>query len=122
LSDVLHVAIATSFKLKEQINNLPILDKLVEDDLSTNIKLRNLAMNMKKEICGIIDYFFSLTKYDEMKAHNMLFLLLDSKYKSLKLISSFIGCEQGEIIVEKYDRRSMFPMLLKSYHHLHVHY
>jgi hypothetical protein len=50
LSDVFHVAIATSFKLKEQINNLPILDKLMEDYLRANIKLRNLPMNMKKEV------------------------------------------------------------------------
>jgi hypothetical protein len=84
----------------------------MEDDLSANIKLRNLAMNMKKEICGVIDYFFALTKYDEMKAHNMLSLMLDSKYKSLRLISSFIGCEQGEPIVEEYDRGSMFPIFL----------
>ncbi len=92
----------------------------MEDDLTANIKLRNLVMNMKKEVCGVIDHFFSfLTKYDEMKAHNMLSLMLDSKYKILRLISSFIGCEQGVLpIVEKYDRRSMFPMLLKSYHHL----
>jgi len=34
-------------------------------------------------------------------------------------MSSFIGCEQGVNIVEEYDRRSLYPMLLKCYHYLH---
>jgi hypothetical protein len=33
-------------------------------------------------------------------------------------MSSFIGCEQGVNIVEEYDRRSLYPMLLKCYHYL----
>ncbi len=34
--------------------------------------------------------------------------------------SSFIGCEQGISIFEKYDRKSLHPMLLKFYHRLHA--
>ncbi len=32
---------------------------------------------------------------------------------------SFIGKEQGVAIVEKCDRKSLYPMLLKCHHHLH---
>ncbi len=49
----------------------------------------------------------------------MLFLLLDSKFKNLHLVSSFIGLEQSKSIVEEYDRKTLYPMLLKCYHHLH---
>jgi hypothetical protein len=34
-------------------------------------------------------------------------------------VSSLISCEQGKTIVEKYDKKTLFPMLLKCYYHLH---
>jgi hypothetical protein len=49
----------------------------------------------------------------------MLALILDPRSKSLKLIFFSIGCEHGVSIVEKYDRKSLFPMFLMYYHHLH---
>jgi hypothetical protein len=30
-------------------------------------------------------------------------------------MSSFIGCEQSKAIVEKYDKNSLFPMLLECH-------
>jgi hypothetical protein len=46
-------------------------------------------------------------------------LMLDVWFKSLHLVSSFIGCEQIiAIIIEEYDARFLYPMLLKCYHHL----
>jgi hypothetical protein len=49
----------------------------------------------------------------------MLTLMLYSRFKSLKLISSFVGDEHEMSIDQKYDRKSLFLMLLKFYHHLH---
>jgi hypothetical protein len=41
---------------------------------------------MKKEVCKVINHFLSfLRKYDERRTHNMVCLMLDRKYKSLKL-------------------------------------
>jgi hypothetical protein len=34
-------------------------------------------------------------------------------------VSSFISLEQGKAIVEKYDKKIIFPMLMKCYYHLH---
>jgi hypothetical protein len=34
-------------------------------------------------------------------------------------MSSLIGHEQGKTIVEKYDQKTLFPMFLKCYYHLH---
>jgi hypothetical protein len=53
------------------------------------------------------------------KNHNMLSLMLDHKFKNLHLVSSFIGLEQGKANVEEYDKKTLYPMLLKCYHHLH---
>ncbi len=44
----------------------------------------------------------------------MLTLMLDPRFKNLILISSFIDREHGVAIAEKYDKKSFFPMLLKS--------
>jgi hypothetical protein len=57
---------------------------------------------------------------DVRKTHNKLSLVLDNKFESLKLIYSFISCEQGVAIIEKYHKRSLFLMFLKCYHHLHL--
>jgi hypothetical protein len=70
-----------NLKLKEEINNLFVLNDLMEDYLGVDLELINrFAMSMKKEVCGVIDSFFSfLTKYDERRSHNILSLMLDSK-------------------------------------------
>jgi hypothetical protein len=49
----------------------------------------------------------------------MLALMLDFKFKNLRLIFYFIGNEHGVVIVENCDRKCLFPMFLKFYHHLH---
>jgi hypothetical protein len=54
------------------------------------------------------------------KTHNMFLLMLVPWFKSLCLVSSFVGCEQGISIIEKHDKKSLQPMLLKGYHHLHL--
>jgi len=49
----------------------------------------------------------------------MLSLMLDPGFKSFHLVSSFVGQEEGVNIVDEYDRRTLYPTLLKCYHHLH---
>jgi hypothetical protein len=66
----------------------------------------------------ILSFHFS-KNYEERNAHNTFSLMLDPQFKSLCLVSSFVGHEQDISIVEKYDRKSSQPMLLKCYHHLH---
>jgi hypothetical protein len=54
-----------------------------------------------------------------MKTHNMIFLMLDPRYKNLCIISSFVGREQGVVLVEEYDRKSLYPMLVNCHEYLH---
>jgi hypothetical protein len=56
---------------------------------------------------------------EKKKTHNMLFQLLDPKFKNLRLVSSFIGWKQIVFMVKDYDRWSLFQMLLKGYHVVH---
>jgi hypothetical protein len=46
-------------------------------------------------------------------------LMLNPRFKSLCLGFSFVDWKEGVSIVNKYDRRTLYPMLLKCYHHLH---
>jgi hypothetical protein len=83
------------------------------------LELICLASNIRKEVSIVLDSFLSLLrKYEEKKAHNMLSLMLDARFKSLHLVSSFIGCEQGVGIIEEYDVRCLYPMFLNCYQHL----
>ncbi len=60
-----------------------------------------------------------MKKFVEKKTSNMLALMLDPRYKSLCLVSSFIGRDQGVSIVQQYDTMSLYPMFMKCYYHLH---
>jgi hypothetical protein len=49
----------------------------------------------------------------------MLSLMLNPRFKSMKLVSSLINRKQVVSIVEEYDQWSLFPMFLKCYHIFH---
>jgi hypothetical protein len=57
-------------------------------------ELSCLASNIKKEVIKVLDSFLSfLKKYEEKKAHDMLPLMLDPRFKTFRLVSSLIGHE-----------------------------
>ncbi len=66
------------------MNRLPILHVLIHDDSFLDIEMGSFAKNINKEVCGVIDFFLSLTKYDERKVQNILILMLnlDSKVQN----------------------------------------
>jgi hypothetical protein len=105
-------------KFRDKID-FATFDNLMEEDENVVSKLSYLASNIKKEIIKVLDYFLSLTKYEERRAYNMFSLMLDLRLKKNCLVFSLIGHEQGKAIVEEYDKKSLFPMLLKCYYHLH---
>jgi hypothetical protein len=52
--------------------------------------------------------------------HINMSLMLDPRFKSLRLVSSLIGQKQIVSIVEEDDQQSLFPMLLRCYHIFHL--
>ncbi len=89
-------------------------DSVVLDELSL------LACKVKREVINVLDSFFSfLRKYDNRKAHNMVSLMLNPRFKSLCIVSSFVGREQGVVLIEENDRKFLYPMLIKCREHLH---
>ncbi len=114
LNDVLHSTISMSLKLREENQIFPLVESLMNDDSVVSDELFLLASNIKREVINVFNIFLSFLRvYDKRKAHNMISLMLDPKYKNLCIVSSFVGKEQGVVLVEKYDRKSLYPMLLK---------
>jgi len=71
-----------SLKLKEKMNHLPLLDAWIDDDDSDlNIGLETFAKNITKVIKVIDSFFCFLTRYNEIRTHNMLALMLDPRLK-----------------------------------------
>jgi len=47
--------------------------------------------------------------------HNMLVLLLDSKYKNMHLVTTYLGHENVVTLVVDYDEKSSFLLLLEAF-------
>jgi len=63
----------------EEMIHHPILDVLIDDGLGLDIEFGGLARNIKKEVCGVIDFILSfLTRYDEFSSY-LSFKLLDTE-------------------------------------------
>jgi hypothetical protein len=115
-----YTTISMSLKIKEENQVLPLVESLMDDDSIVSDELFLLASNIRREVINVFNFFLSFLRvYDKRKTHNMISLMLDPKYKNLCIVSSFIGREQGVVFVEKYDRKSLYPMLVKCHEHLH---
>ncbi len=96
------------------------MQNLIEEESIIIDELTSFASNIRKEVCVVIEFFFSfLRKFEKNKACNVLSLMLNPKFKNFCLVFSFIRKEQGVVIVKEYDKKSLYPMLLKCHHHLH---
>jgi hypothetical protein len=70
-----------SLKLIKERKNAPSFQTLMEEDFGVALELTSLASNIRKEVCGVSNSFLSfLKKFDERKTHNMLVLMLDSRF------------------------------------------
>jgi hypothetical protein len=66
----------------------------MDDDLIVGDELSLLVFNIRREAINLLDFFLSFLRvYDKRKTHNMISLMLDFRYKSLCIISSFVGKE-----------------------------
>jgi hypothetical protein len=115
LSDVLYSAIFMSLKVKEENKIIPSFESLMEDGSIIFGELFLLAFNIRREVINVLDSFLSFfKKYENMKAHNVIFLMLDPRFKSLHIVSSFVRKEQGVVLVVEYDRKTLYPMLVNA--------
>jgi len=65
-----------SLKLKKENKFILSFESLMEDDSIISNELFLLAFNIRKEVINVLDFFLSfLKKYENKKAHNMIFLM-----------------------------------------------
>ncbi len=113
LSNALQSTTIMHLKFKEKIINPSTLVSLINDDFEITFELSLFTSNIKREVCVVLDSFLSYFKKIEKKeAHNILYLMIDSRFKSPCLVSSFVGQEEDVSIVDEYDRRTLYPMFL----------
>jgi hypothetical protein len=61
----------------------------MDEDFGMVNELSLLALNIWKEVYVVLDSFLSfLRKYEKKNTHNILSLMLDWRFKNLRLISS----------------------------------
>jgi hypothetical protein len=80
----------------------------MEEEFVVALELGFLASNIKKKVCDVLNKFlFFLRNFEEKKIHNMLYLMLDPRFKKLCSMSSFIGLEFSRAIVEEIDKKKL---------------
>jgi hypothetical protein len=70
-----------TLKLKEENKIIPSFESLMKDYSIIFYELSLLASNIKREVVNVLDSFLSfLKKYENRKAHKMIFLMLDPRF------------------------------------------
>jgi hypothetical protein len=59
----------------------------------------------------LLPFIYFLDTFNKIKGHNMFALMFDPKFKTIKLVTMYLGCEIVTIVVVKYDE---FFLLLLS--------
>ncbi len=76
-------------------------------------------MCMMVEVQAILAPFLVFTSsYNASKAHNMLALMLDLRFKSFDVVKAFVGRAKMIQIVAEYDNKTLLPLLVVAFHFL----
>jgi hypothetical protein len=51
--------------------------------------------------------------FDKKRGHNMLPLILDLRFKNMRLVANYCGCEPASMLVKEYDVGLLLPLLVK---------
>jgi hypothetical protein len=72
-----------NLKLKEENRFIPSFESLMEDDSILSNELSLLVSNIQREVINVLDFVLSLLKkYENKKAHNMISLMLNPRFKN----------------------------------------
>ncbi len=73
LNDTLHFTIYLSLKLKKKNELLPCFESVMKDEYGLVDELALLGSNIRKQVCGVLNYFLSFLKqYEGNKTHNVI--------------------------------------------------
>jgi hypothetical protein len=68
---------------------------------------------MWKEVVKIFKFFLEVLKaFDSYQVHNMLALMLDPCFKSLRVVESFVGHDNAIRLATEYDVKKIILFLI----------
>ena len=118
LSDALVSAMTISVKLRVESNKRKVAVPSLEVG-SLDSELEIMHGRIAKAGCVVLEPFLDFTfKFSKEKAHNMVAIMLDPRYKSLQSISKFVGPQTAKAVVMEYDRLALLPLLMQVHMHL----
>jgi hypothetical protein len=80
-------------------------------------ELQALHLRMMAKVMAILAPFLSFaTTCTLSKAHNMLALMLDSRFKCLDVVKTFVGHAKVMEMVAKYDIKSLMSLVVVAFH------
>jgi len=74
---------------------------------------------MIEQVLNALGPFLAFSQsYIIAKAHNMLAIMLDPRFKNMKIIWDFVGDSLALQVVAEYDVKIVYPLLVQAYFHL----
>ncbi len=72
-------------------------------------------VRMKHRTLEVFSHFiYLLYAFDKKRDHNMLVLMFDSRFKSMQLVTMYLGDENVVIEVIKYDKKLLLLLLMEA--------
>jgi hypothetical protein len=110
------------FITKMRVFRDEVVDAIVPNnmgDLEANAfdeKLGELMVHMKLKVLEVLQPFMSfLDGFEKNMGHNMLLLMLNPRFKSLQLVTNYIGHDKTSTLVVQYDVGLLLPLLIQCY-------
>jgi len=81
--------------------------------------LQEFKLKMIEQVLKALGPFLAFSQsYIIAKAHNMLTIMFDPRFKNIKIIWDFVGNSLALQVVAKYDVKIVYPLLVQAYFHL----
>lgn len=98
------------------------LDPLVDGSETCDqfdVELQMLSKNMRQEVVKVMKPFLQfLRAFDSFQVHNMLALMLDPHYKSLRVSENYVGHGNAIHLTLEYDMKEVIPFLITKFERL----
>jgi hypothetical protein len=69
--------------------------------------------------CALTPFLDYMHQFDPKKAHMMLVLLFDPRFKDIFILNNYVGIEKGTLATTRYHFQILFPLLCSTYQKVH---
>jgi hypothetical protein len=77
------------------------------------VEIYLLHKNMRLEVIKLIKPLLEfLRSFDVRQVHNMMVIMLDPRFKALRMVENLVGCGNAIQLASKYDVKVVVPLLM----------